>query len=93
MRNTLLAALVTAGAFTGLTTLGAGTAEAAPYRYCLVEGAEPGPGTCYYNTYAQCQASASGRRAYCQLNPYYAFAEQGQPVIKPRKARRHYRHH
>lgn len=94
MRNALLAALAVTGALTGLTMFGTGSAQAAPYRYCLVEGAEPGPGTCYYSTYAQCQASASGRRAYCQLNPVYAFAEQNpSPVVKPRKIRRHHHRH
>lgn len=86
MRNALLAVL----ALTGVAAFGTGSAEAAPYRYCLVEGFEPGPGTCYYSNYAQCMASASGRRAYCQLNPVYAFAEQNQPVVKPRKVRRHH---
>ncbi len=85
MRNALLAVL----ALTGVAVFGTGSAEAAPYRYCLVEGFAAGPGTCYYTTYAQCMASASGRRAYCQLNPVYAFAEQNQPVVKPRKVRRH----
>jgi len=85
MRNALLAGL----ALTGVAVFGTGSAEAAPYRYCLTEGFAAGPGTCYYNTYAQCMASASGRRAYCQLNPVYAFAEQNQPVVKPRKVRRY----
>lgn len=88
MRNALLAAL----ALTGVAMLGMGSAEAAPYRYCLTEGFAAGPGTCYYNTYAQCMASASGRRAYCQLNPVYAFAEQQPQYVKPRKVRRHHRY-
>ena len=85
MRNALLAAL----AFSAVAVFGTGTAEAQQYRYCLVEGFAAGPGTCYYYTYAQCMASASGRRAYCQLNPVYAFAEQNQPVVKHRKVRRY----
>lgn len=95
MRNALLAVL----ALTGVAAFSTGSAEAAPYRYCLVEGFMAGPGTCYYNTYGQCMMSASGRRAYCQLNPVYAFAEQGRyaepgtRVVKPRKVRRHHRHH
>ena len=57
MRNALIAALALAGA----AALGTGSAEARDYLYCLVEGGfGSGPGTCYYNTYAQCQASASG---------------------------------
>jgi hypothetical protein len=81
MRKLLLAAF----AVTGALVFGSGHADAREYRYCLVEGFEPGPGTCYYNTYAQCMASASGRRAYCQLNPFAAFAEQPR-----RKVRRHH---
>lgn len=92
-------ALLAAAALAGFAVFGTGTAEARDYRYCLVEGGfGSGPGTCYYNTYAQCQASASGRRAYCQLNPVFAFAEQGRyadpgyRVVRPRKVRRHHRH-
>lgn len=89
MRNALFAAL----ALAGVAVSGAGSAEARDYRFCLVEGNEPGPGTCYYNTYAQCMASASGRRAYCQVNPVFAFAEQYQPVVKPRKVYRERRYY
>lgn len=84
MRNALLAVLAVAG----VAVFGSGSAEARDYRYCLNENAQPGPGTCYYNTYAQCQASASGRRAYCYLNPIFAFAEQNRPVPRPRKVYR-----
>ena len=70
MRKTLLAAM----ALAGVVVFGTGSAEARDYRYCLVEGFAAGPGTCYYDTYAQCMASASGRRAYCQVNPVFAFA-------------------
>ncbi|MGL5164626.1 MAG: DUF3551 domain-containing protein [Afipia sp.] len=87
MRNALLAIL----ALAGVSVLGSGPADARDYRYCLNENAQPGPGTCYYDTYAQCQASASGRRAYCYVNPIFAFAEQSQPVVKPRKVRRYHR--
>jgi hypothetical protein len=88
MRKALFAAM----ALAGVAMYGTGPAEARDYRYCLVEGFAAGPGTCYYNTYAQCMASASGRRAYCQLNPVYAFAGE-QRVVKPRKVRRHHRYH
>jgi hypothetical protein len=72
MRNTVLALIAMAGAYAFTSA----PAEAAVYRYCLVEGNEAGPGTCYYNTYGQCMASASGRYAYCQLNPVIAFQQQ-----------------
>ncbi|WP_425991094.1 DUF3551 domain-containing protein [Afipia sp. DC4300-2b1] len=96
MRKALLAAL----ALAGVAIFGAGSAEARDYRFCLVEGGfASGPGTCYYDTYAQCMASASGRRAYCQVNPVFAFAEQGRyaepgvRAVKPRKVRRERRYY
>jgi hypothetical protein len=90
MRNALFAALAVAG----VAVVGAGSAEARDYRYCLVEGGyASGPGTCYYNTYAQCMASASGRRAYCQVNPIFAFAEQNRRYVKPRKVYRERRYY
>ena len=75
MRNAILAFAALAGA----VALNAGTAQARDYRFCLKEGWEPGPGTCYYNTYAQCMASASGRNAYCDVNPRLAYGQQREP--------------
>lgn len=75
MRNAIWALMAMAGAY----AFSSSPAEAARiYRYCLVEAFAAGPGTCYYDTYGQCMASASGRRAYCQLNPIIAFQQQGQ---------------
>ena len=82
-------ALLAIAAMAGVLALGSDPASARPYRFCLVEGFQAGPGTCYYDTYAQCMASASGRRAYCQLNPVFAFAEQ-QPQRRPRRVYREY---
>lgn len=86
MRNVLLASLALAGA----SVLWSGPAAARDYRFCLVES-RYAFGQCYYDTYAQCQATASGRAAYCQLNPVFAFAEQNGPP--PRKIRRSHRHY
>ena len=60
----------------------ASPAEARDYRYCLYEGFDTA-GDCYYSTYAQCMASASGRVAYCNINPMYS----GEPA-KPRQRRK-----
>ena len=49
-------------------------AEAREYRFCLQSPGLGIPGDCSYQTYAQCSASASGRYAYCNLNPRYAFS-------------------
>jgi hypothetical protein len=53
-------------------------AMARDYPFCLREGGEAGPGTCYYQNYAQCQASASGRVAYCYPNPRMAYGYYGR---------------
>jgi Protein of unknown function (DUF3551) len=50
-------------------------AQARDYKYCLYEHNDTA-GDCSFSTYAQCQASASGRVAYCNINPRYAFAMQ-----------------
>ena len=64
-------ALVTCGA---LST----PASAMDYPYCL-QGRQTGyPGECSYRTYQQCQASASGRDAFCGINPRVAYNQQQQ---------------
>lgn len=59
-------------------------AEARDYPFCI-KGADydSAVGDCSFDTYDQCLASASGRRAFCDANPFYA----GQParVAAPRK--------
>ena len=56
------------------------------HAFCL-QGAEyPGLSYCVFDTYAQCQASASGRNLSCIANPYftgvsddpYAYPNRGQ---------------
>jgi hypothetical protein len=79
MRKTILAGMTILAA--GFATLaGSAPAAAIDYPWC-VQGREIGyPGDCSYATYAQCQASASGRYAYCAQNPIFAFGQQqGQP--------------
>jgi hypothetical protein len=80
MRNTILALMAVAAA--GAATMaGSGPAAARDYPYCLRGGGYGYTGDCSYTSYAQCQASASGRRAYCDVNPLFAFGEQrrGRP--------------
>ncbi len=65
-------------------------AAAADRRFCTTEF--NGPLVCYYDTYAQCQATASGTFARCVENPvfvaqsYYGYGDQ-----PPVRARRHHR--
>ena len=76
MRKMVLTAMVLIGA--GFASV-AGTAPAAAdfdYPWC-VQGRGVGyPGDCSYQTYAQCQASASGRNVGCGINPVVAFRAQ-----------------
>lgn len=54
----------------------AAAAGAIQDRYCL-QGRQWGyPGNCLFVTYQQCQATASGTDAYCDINPRYAFQLQ-----------------
>jgi hypothetical protein len=69
----ILWALLTAG-FIGIA--GSTPAEARDYRFCLQSPEVGIPGDCSYSTYAQCMASASGRYAYCNINPRVAFSER-----------------
>jgi hypothetical protein len=76
MRHTIryagLAALALASAASAVIA-SASPAAAFDYPYCL-QGKQTGiPGDCNYASYAQCMASASGRDAYCAINPRVAF--------------------
>ena len=75
MRNAVLALLAVTAA--GAVTLaGSGPADARDYPYCIQGGGFGYPGECSYSSYAQCQASASGRYVYCGINPRFAFGQQ-----------------
>ena len=65
-----------AAAGLALMTLMPQAASAYDYPYCL-QGRRWGyPGNCQFQTYEQCQASASGTDDYCGVNPQTAFAER-----------------
>lgn len=83
MRKTMLALLTVLAAATA-SFISAAPASAYDYPYCL-QGRQTGyPGDCSYPSYASCMASASGRSAYCGVNPYVAFGAQQQARRKPR---------
>ena len=70
MRTLFLAIATSATIFaTGLTPV-----TASEYRYCLQGDEFAGTGDCGFTSYQQCQATASGRLAYCGANPYLANA-------------------
>jgi hypothetical protein len=54
------------------STTGALPAAARDYPFCI-KGCDfgGGLGDCSFSTYQQCQATASGRDAYCDANPYF----------------------
>jgi hypothetical protein len=74
-------ALVAAGC---AVIAGASPAAAFDYPYCLQCKQTGIPGDCNYASYAQCMASASGRDAYCAINPRVAFDRPAPRQRKPR---------
>jgi hypothetical protein len=53
---------------------GTGPAAAYDYPWCLQDRSFGLAGDCSYQTRAQCMASASGRYAFCNVNPRAAYA-------------------
>jgi Protein of unknown function (DUF3551) len=78
MRKIVLAMMALTAA--GVAGMAASTPAAAEADAWCVQGRDEGiPGDCSYATYAQCMATASGRSAYCNINPRVAFGRQGYP--------------
>lgn len=76
LRYAMLATLALASA---ATIASSRPASAFDYPYCL-QGRETGlPGECAYTSYGQCMAAASGRNAYCGINPRVAFRRSPPP--------------
>ena len=73
-----------------LSTLNALPAAARDYPFCI-KGCDfgAGRGDCSFSSYQQCQASASGRDAYCAENPYFTAKAELQPD-RSRQSRRRY---
>jgi hypothetical protein len=68
--------MILAAAALAVLTSAASSASAQDYPYCL-RGRDTGiPGDCSYASYGQCMASASGRNAYCNVNPRVAYGRQ-----------------
>ena len=77
-------------AFSGLCMPGAEPASAADFPWCIRgDNYESVLGDCSFATYAQCQATASGRAAYCAENPYFNAKAELQPD-RSRQSRRRY---
>jgi len=65
-------------------------AEAGGLPYCI-KGCDfgGGAGDCSFSSLAQCQATASGRDAYCAANPYFNARAEMQPD-RSRQSRRRF---
>jgi hypothetical protein len=94
MRTLFLALATSAVVFsTGVTP-----AAAADYLYCIQgDDFAGGAGDCSFSTYAQCQATASGRLAYCGVNRAVTanalMAERGPLALSaPKSSVRRIRH-
>lgn len=91
MRQIMFALAMIGGATVAASLVGTTPAQARDYPYCL-QGPGPGiPGDCSYSTYEQCVMSASGRRAYCDINPRFAFGQRDGGHGYPPPPRRHRR--
>jgi hypothetical protein len=82
MMRVLLLAAAAVGAMVTISTMST-SAEARDYPFCMKgEHYLGGLGDCSFETYQQCQASASGRRAYCDANPYFGYSDRSS---RPRR--------
>ena len=84
MQRTWLALMV-AGAVSA-----AMPAVAGEFPYCI-KGCDfgAGAGDCSFSSLAQCQATASGRDAYCAANPYFSARAEMQ-ADRSRQSRRRF---
>jgi len=88
MRDVFFAAVAAAGLVVAVHA----PAEAVGIRhaFCLQGDQYPGLSNCTFDTYAQCQATASGRLLYCVANPYFAGVSndpRATPYPYPQKQR------
>ena len=89
MRIPTLAVLALATLATGaaaLATPARAQTYGSDYPVCLhVYGPEISYYECSYTSLAQCKASASGRAAQCEINPYVGRIADDRPVRKRRR--------
>jgi hypothetical protein len=83
MRNLVLALL----AVGGLAMAGTAPANAVGTRhpFCIQGNEFPGLSNCTFDSYEQCQATASGRFLYCMANPYFNPGESYPAAYRDRR--------
>jgi Protein of unknown function (DUF3551) len=79
--------LVALSAISAACALNPTAAVAQNSAFCL-KGCDFGAGDCSFASYQQCQASASGREAWCDANPYFRPVSDPQPSGRSRLSRR-----
>jgi len=87
MRKLILAGLAAIGIAIAATAPAAAVGTRHPF--CLQGANYPALSDCGFNSYEQCQASASGRLLTCVANPYYV--PGGAPSAPYRQS--HHRRH
>ena len=80
----LLWGLIAVGA---LAAIDAAPAAAGNFPFCI-RGCDFGTGDCSFTSYQQCQATASGREAWCAANPYFNANAELQPDHRHMSRRR-----
>jgi hypothetical protein len=72
-----------------MAAIGAAPAAAGGMPFCI-KGCEFGGslGDCSFSSYQQCQATASGRDAWCAANPYFSASNAMQPNRGPSSRRK-----
>ena len=89
MRHLLLAA----AALGTVALVGAAPtpALARDYPFCIKgDFYDSAIGDCSFDTYQQCLATASGRRAYCDANPFYYVYPRRPDFVHLKKRHRHH---
>jgi hypothetical protein len=73
-----------------VSAIGTRPAAARDYPFCI-KGCDfgSGRGDCSFSTYQQCQASASGRDAWCAENPFFS-ARAELPPDRSRQSKRRF---
>lgn len=80
--------LLAAATLAALPIIDTPVAQARDYPFCLVGRDFAGYGDCQFDSYAQCQATASGREAQCAANPYLGYYDQRAGITQPEPRRR-----
>ena len=77
-----LFAMLALGAMAAIDTT---PAAARDYAFCLTGRDFAGFGDCKFDSYAQCQATASGRDAGCAANPFLGYYEGSAAPVSRRR--------